>query len=254
MAVTQRYKDLVQEWAIAGINEHGGQNSFSRHTERVLAKWELPGFASGVLGRWKAGNLVEGLEDDTLRRIGLLKGFSKDPMEAQQICYQWLNDPDFDVESAIAPVPVVPAPDLEAWIRQADLSAGQLREIANTATDLLYEKAANSHSSGPEPPRSRFSQAILDRAKALGHDLEQIATISDIPVERLRVIIEHGGWVTEGDMRTSMIELMKLGQWYGENGAETLAGLLDTPSEISSNPDAESKNGNGSDSRNRLAH
>ncbi|MEM9152130.1 MAG: hypothetical protein AAGB19_16980 [Cyanobacteria bacterium P01_F01_bin.3] len=182
VAVDQRYKDLLIEWVKDGIEQHGGQNAFARYTERFLSKFDLPGFASGVLGRWKEGKLTEGLEDDTLRRIGLLKGFSSDPLVAQKVCYHWLNDPSYDPnfnleDSDIARLESLTATSQEPGdisvvdqIRSGTLSPKELKSIAIAAIQQLGPESTAPVQSTPSvnfeqlPPKwtAAGAQRLLD--------------------------------------------------------------------------------------------
>ena len=148
VTVSDRYRDLIHDWAEEGVRQCGGQNKFAAYTSTVLAKYGMKGFASEMISRWRRRQITEGLSDRTVRRIGLLKGFSDDPEEAQRLAYRWLNDPNFDAERAAdfagglqrvanAVTTSVTAASAVDQIRVGQFSAIELRDIVIAAVEVL---------------------------------------------------------------------------------------------------------------------
>lgn len=187
--VSERYRELIKQWTLDGIEEHGGQNAFGRYTERFLAQFGLPGFASGMFTRWKKGILKKGLDDDTLRRIGLLKGFSRDPLEAQQVAYKWLTGED-PPSTENEPVESIGFSDDVGSLGQAlryldDAPAVDAKQIAIAAVSRLHDLSDGVEvSSSQENELSHVVSGYLDDPDHSINDLAMAAGVSSETIKR----------------------------------------------------------------------
>ena len=193
MAVSEEYRQRLKAWVGEEVKRHNGLNAFSRHTERVLSRYNLDGFPSAMLGRWRKGEVKEELADTTLARIGILKGFGKDPSEAQHVAYNWLHG--LSQEAPSATDSAVAHPLLEQ-VRTAPLSGSILQAIAIAAVERLG-LLAQGEGSGvqtqeeeimPAPtPLSYLLDGWLKKHEAEPSDL---AAELNLPVERLTAALD----------------------------------------------------------------
>lgn len=143
MAVDRAYVERLQAWVtgeagrVATNPQDKGINALSRHTEKVLAPYGVDGFSTTVISRWVNGEVKQELRAESLERIGLLRGFSKDKDEARQMAYTWLSTGRLpDSTPALMP-PTIAPPDVADAIAQGQYDLEQTKAIAVAAIERL---------------------------------------------------------------------------------------------------------------------
>lgn len=159
MAVDQHYVDRLVDWVTSEAAKLGGGakgvNAFSANSAVRLAAYpELGGFSTTVVSRWINRQISQGLKSKNLQRIGLLKGFSTDPAEAETLAYLWLSGLDKpksadQVDRVEAKADAAPAaktdatPDAKRIIAQLEkgLPAEDLVAVITAAAEALARQA-----------------------------------------------------------------------------------------------------------------
>lgn len=195
MAVSPEYKERLKEFVENGIKRHGGQNRFASHTERLLARYGMDGFRSAQLGRWKAGQVKEDLADDTLARLGLLKGFSRSPEEAKHAAYRWLHGLAFEQgDHGVAGSGSARALSLLERVETEPLPVEELRSIAIAAINRLAELAPETIEEQPKegkmPVPNPFSYLVEGWLTRNEMTLDTLAQTLSVSPERLKDILD----------------------------------------------------------------
>jgi hypothetical protein len=155
MAVDKDYVERLQAWVTAEAKKHArnpdekGVNAYAEFTTQRLAQYGLKGIRNSMIARWIEGQLEAEVKGPTYQKIGLLKGLSDDPKEAEKLAYLWLKGeelPTYNTATAAPAVPAVaPVPSdedaeghpLVEKVRTEPLSPAVLRAIAVAAVDRL---------------------------------------------------------------------------------------------------------------------
>lgn len=200
--VSQDYVKRLQDYITDQCAEHArkpgdkGVNAYSRYTERVLSEWGLSGFAAGQISRWLRGEVNAGLEDYTLQRLGLLRGLTRDPEQAEALARAWLNGDEMPVESlslqVVAELPgryeVIP---VITQIHRGEYGPQQLRQIAIAAIDKLTDVAKQADRGNAEEPQETAVTWLLQGwMTQQGHGIEELASRLGTTVERAERIMQ----------------------------------------------------------------
>lgn len=169
MAVSDEYRERIQKWAQQesarfASKTDTGLNEFSRQTEVVLAQYGLKGFKPAALGRWRNGEVTQELREETLKRIGLYRGLSKDPTEAQRRAYNWLHGfPDPGQSKGVSSDSPLTADTIISFLTK-QATRDEQKQIAIAAVEMLaiVEPAAIEEEEMPEAnPNSQLALFIL---------------------------------------------------------------------------------------------
>ena len=158
MAVDRAYIERLQGWVVgearrvATSPNDKGINALSRHTEKVLAPFGVEGFSTTVISRWVNGEVKQELRAESLERIGLLRGFSKDKDQARQLAYIWLSTGQTPGE--VSPLAISPQEadraasqgqeDIAKQIAQGQFTVEQLKAMMIAAIEHLAAIATSS--------------------------------------------------------------------------------------------------------------
>jgi len=198
MAVDRAYVERLREWVtaeaarVATNPADKGINALSRHTEAVLAPYGVDGFSTTVISRWVNGEVKQELRAESLERIGLLRGFSRDKDEARQLAYTWLSTgrlPD-------GPAPIAPSTDLPDAIARGQYDVEQTKRIAMAAIERLAAIAAGNGATTTAQqtevqPVDSSLKLILEGLIATGRKpLAEMAEEVGVTEERMAAIVE----------------------------------------------------------------
>lgn len=216
MAVDRQYIERLVDWVTeeAGKLAPGdlGVNAFSRDSAVKLAKYGVGGFNTTVVSRWINGSVKQGVKSQNLQRIGLLKGFSEDPAEAETLAYLWLSgkgepDPQQKPTSSALMAGGGQAREVE---RIPGLSTSELQELAVAIVGELAARAAHPPSETviEEDQPMDTPLIYLLRGWLNGKELEDLATELSVTKERADRIMQ--GYVLTPDECRRVAELAGL--------------------------------------------
>lgn len=212
MAVDQHYVDRLVDWVTSETAKLGGGakgvNAFSADSAvRLAAYLGLGGFSTKVVSGWINRKVSQGLRSKNLQRIGLLKGFSTDPAEAETLAYMWLSgldnpkpadqvdrveaktdaapaaktDAAFDAKRMIAQLEkgVLPAEDLVAVITAA------AEALARQATAVPSQEKSEDQEKLIEKPLTYVLRSWLSKGDKSIDDLAAALNVSGPQAERI---------------------------------------------------------------------
>lgn len=173
MAVDQHYVDRLVDWVTSETAKLGGGakgvNAFSADSAVRLAAYPgLGGFSTKVVSGWINRKVSQGLKSKNLQRIGLLKGFSTDPAEAETLAYLWLSGldkpkPADQVDRVEAKTDAAPAAfDAKRIIAQLEkgvLPAEDLVAVITAAAEALARQAT----AAPSQEKSEDQEKLIEK-------------------------------------------------------------------------------------------
>ncbi|WP_228053113.1 hypothetical protein [Nodosilinea sp. LEGE 07298] len=211
MAVDQHYVDRLVDWVTSEAAKLGGGakgvNAFSTDSAVRLAAYPgLGGFSTTVVSRWINRQIKQGLKSKNLQRIGLLKGFSTDPAEAETLAYLWLSGldkpkPADQVDRGEVKPDAVPAPQTEAIFDakriivqiEKGLPAEDLVAIITASVEALARQSTAAPSQEKpedqdkpiETPLTNVLRSWLSKGDKNINDLAAALNVSVPQVERI---------------------------------------------------------------------
>ncbi|PZV02436.1 MAG: hypothetical protein DCF32_15045 [Leptolyngbya sp.] len=224
MAVDQRYIDRLVGWVTEEAAKLApgdkGVNAFSADSAVKLAKYPgLGGFSTTVVSRWINRQVAQGLKSKNLQRIGILKGFSEDPAEAETLAYLWLSGlDDPKPKEPTAPQDLTKnnkedsTQDIIARLRDSPISPENLEQIIVAAVARLVAIAASSPQDIPEEPEQPMETPLIYLLRGWlssgNRTVEDLASEVGVTKERAERILE--GYALDPDECLKVAKLANL--------------------------------------------
>jgi hypothetical protein len=226
MAVDEAYKERLWEWISSEAGKLAenpgdkGVNAFSRHSAQVLSRWGMDGLSTTIISKWLDRQILAEIKSKNLTRIGLLKGLSEDPKEAEQMAYLWLQGqpvpetPSTFINPRLLPETASTHPLVAQVANESSLQASDLQAIALAAINRLGALASCSDTQHEEeeeeetPVDTPLTYLLQGWLAKNGKTPEDLASLLGVSQERVEKILE--GYPLSGEECGKMATLLNL--------------------------------------------